>query len=85
MRVTNGFVYYFTIATIALTISQILLCIKPIRHLFFNISKKLKLVDFPIYQLGFWIVFLIICIVLADAVTTYLSLKDTLGGMFPFI
>lgn len=80
MRVTSGFIYYFIWVEIALTLMTSVLVFKKIRHLTFNILNKLKIAEFPITRMLFAIVFVIISVVMFDAIVTYISIKDTLGG-----
>lgn len=75
MRITSGFIYYFVWLMISLTVLLGLLCFKKIRHLFFKLANKLNIKEFPVYNMLFWIIFVIIAIVMFDAIATFFVSK----------
>lgn len=78
MKISYGFVFYFEILMIALTILLILLYFRPIRKLIFGIADRYKIGEGPIYNTIFWIIFAVIAIILIDSVLTYLAIRETL-------
>lgn len=82
MRITYGFIFYLTIATITLTILLALLYFKKIRNLTFNILNKLKIGSFPVSKMIVCICLCIIGIVMFDAIASYMNAKNTLGSNY---
>lgn len=78
MHVTYGFVYYFSILMITMTVSLSVFTIRPLRKKVFDYLKKIKLMDNFIVQSVVYISFVVIFVILIDAVWTYLSLKRNL-------
>lgn len=78
MHVTYGFVYYFSILMITMTISLSVFTLRPLRKKVFDYLKKIKLMDNFIVQSVVYISFVVIFVILIDAVWTYLSLKRNL-------
>lgn len=78
MKISYGFVFYFEIFMIVLTISLILLYFQPIRRLIFGLADKYKIGEGPIYNTIFWIIFAVIAIILIDSVLTYWAIRQTL-------
>lgn len=78
MHVTYGFVYYFCILIIAMTVSLSVFVIRPLRKKVFNYFKKIKLMDHFFIQSIVYISFFVIFVILIDAIWTYLSLKTNL-------
>lgn len=78
MHVTYGFVYYFSILMITMTVSLSIFTIRPLRKKVFDYLKKIKLMDNFIVQSVVYISFVVIFVILIDAVWTYLSLKRNL-------
>jgi len=75
MRITYGFVYYFTILIIALTVLLSILYFKKIRHFAFMLLNKLKVGDFAVSKMILMIALCIIGIVMIDAIATYYNAK----------
>ncbi len=63
---------------IILTAGLIVLYFKPIRNLLFGLAEKYKIGHGPLYTTAWWIVFAVICIIMADSVLTYLAIRETL-------
>lgn len=80
MRVTSGFIFYFCVFMIVLTVLLSFLYFKKIRHLIFKIIDKLQIGDGTVFRLTFWIVFAIVTIILVDSIMTYLAMKESLSG-----
>lgn len=78
MHVTFGFVYYFCILMITLTVSLSIFVLRPLRKRVFDYLKKIKLMDNFIVQSIVYISFFVIFVILIDAVWTYYSLKRNL-------
>lgn len=78
MKISYGFVFYFEILMIILTVALILLYFKPIRRMIFGIADKYKIGEGPIYNTAFWIIFAVIAIILIDSVLTYWAIRETL-------
>ncbi len=78
MHVTYGFVYYFSILMITMTVSLSVFTLRPLRKKVFDYLKKIKLMDNFIVQSVVYISFVVIFVILIDAVWTYLSLKRNL-------
>lgn len=78
MHVTYGFVYYFSILMITMTVSLSVFAIRPLRKKVFDYLKKIKLMDNFIVQSIVYISFVVIFVILIDSVWTYLSLKRNL-------
>lgn len=78
MHVTFGFVYYFCILMITMTVSLSVFVIRPLRKRVFDYLKKIKLMDHFIVQSIVYISFFVIFVILIDAVWTYYSLKRNL-------
>ena len=78
MKISYGFVFYFEILMILLTVLLILLYFKPIRKLVFGIADKYKIGQGPIYNTIFWVIFAVIAIILIDSVLTYWAIRETL-------
>ena len=78
MHVTYGFVYYFSILMITMTVSLSVFTLRPLRKKLFDYLKKIKLMDNFIVQSVVYISFVVIFVILIDAVWTYLSLKRNL-------
>lgn len=85
MKLTFGFLFYFLCTMIGVTVLLAFLYFKPIRHLVFKISQKLRLDKMPVFQLIGVIIALIIIIVLLDSVFTLLDVRKSLGGTFLLI
>lgn len=86
MHVTFGFVYYFCIFMITMTVSLSVFVIRPLRKRVFDYLKKIKLMDHFIVQSVVYISFFVIFVILIDAVWTYYSLKRNLeSGNLLFI
>lgn len=78
MKISYGFVFYFQILMVVLTVALILLYFGPIRKLIFGLADKFKIGQGPIYNTIFWIIFAVIAIILIDSVLTYWAIKETL-------
>lgn len=78
MKVSYGFVFYFEIFLVALTVSLIFLYFKPIRNLVFGVIDKYKIGQGPLYNTLWWIVFVVIGIILVDSVLTFSVLRNSL-------
>jgi hypothetical protein len=78
MRVTYGFVYYFCLAMIAMTVSLSIFAIRSLRKKFFDYLKKIRLMDNFIIQSIVYISFFVIFIILIDSIWTYFSFKRNL-------
>ena len=78
MKISYGFVFYFEILMIVLTIALILLYFKPIRQFVFGFADKYRIGEGPIYNTAFWIIFAVIAIILFDSVLTYWAIRETL-------
>ncbi len=78
MKISYGFVFYFEILMIILTVSLIVLYFRPLRKLIFGLADKYKIGQGPIYNTIFWIIFAVISIILIDSVLTYWAIKETL-------
>lgn len=78
MHVTYGFVYYFSILMIIMTISLSAFVLRPLRKKVFDYLKKIKLMDHFLVQSVVYISFFVIFVILIDAVWTYYSLKRNL-------
>jgi hypothetical protein len=78
MKISYGFVFYFEILMILLTVLLILLYFRPIRKLVFRFADKYRIGEGPIYNTIFWIIFAVISIILIDSVLTYWAIKETL-------
>lgn len=78
MHVTYGFVYYFTIFMLCMTLSLCVFALRGLRKRFFNYMKKVKLMDHFIVQSVVYISFIVIFVILIDSVWTYYSLRKNL-------
>ena len=78
MHVTYGFVYYFCILMITMTISLTVFTLRPLRKKVFDYLKKIKLMDHFVVQSIVYISFIVIFVILIDSVWTYYSLKRNL-------
>lgn len=78
MKISYGFVFYFEVFMVFLTIALILLYFRPIRNFIFSFADKYKLFEGPIYNTIWWIIFAVISIILIDSVLTYWAIKETL-------
>ncbi len=78
MHVTYGFVYYFTIWMLCMTLSLSVFALRGLRKRFFNYMKKVKLMDHFIVQSIVYISFIVIFVILIDSVWTYYSLRKNL-------
>jgi hypothetical protein len=78
MHVTYGFVYYFTIFMLFMTLSLTVFALRGLRKRFFNYMKKVKLMDHFIVQSIVYISFIVIFVILIDSVWTYYSLSKNL-------
>jgi hypothetical protein len=78
MHVTYGFVYYFCILMITMTISLTVFTLRPLRKKVFDYLKKIKLMDHFVVQSIVYISFIVIFVILIDSVWTYYSLKKNL-------
>lgn len=78
MHVTYGFVYYFTIFMLCMTLSLAIFAIRGLRKRFFNYMKKVKLMDHFIVQSIVYISFIVIFVILIDSIWTYYSLRKNL-------
>ncbi len=78
MKISYGFVFYFEISMIVLTVSLILLYFRPVRSLVFRFIDKYKIGQGPIYYTIFGIIIAVIVIILIDSVLTYWAIRDTL-------
>ena len=85
MRITSGYIYYFIWCMIILTIMLGLLYFKGIRNFCFNLFRKIKIKDFPIYNMFFWITFCIIAVVMLDSIGTYYLTKQSIGSNYILI
>jgi hypothetical protein len=84
MKVSYGFVFYFEIFIIILTALQILLYIKPLRNLLFNLISKYKFGEGIIFLTIWWMIFIVISIILIDSVLSYWTIRSALTyGTFP--
>lgn len=78
MHVTYGFVYYFSILMVTMTVGLTIFTFRPLRKRVFDYLKKIKLMDHFIVQSVVYISFFVIFVILIDAVWTYYSLKRNL-------
>lgn len=78
MHVTYGFVYYFSLLMITMTVSLSMFALRPLRKKVFDYLKKIRLMDNFIVQSVVYISFVVIFVILIDAVWTYFSLKRNL-------
>lgn len=78
MHVTYGFVYYFCVIMITMTVSLSAFVIRPLRKKVFDYLKKIRLMDHFVIQSIVYISFVVIFVILIDAVWTYYSLKKNL-------
>jgi len=78
MHVTYGFVYYFTVFMIMMTVSLIAFTLRPLRKRVFDYLKKIKLMDHFVIQSVVYISFVVIFVILIDSVWTYYSLERNL-------
>lgn len=78
MHLTYGFVLYFSLTMIALTLSLVIFVFRPIRRLVFNFFKRYRL-DNSLIQYALYISFAIIGLILIDSIWTYYSLKHILS------
>ena len=78
MHVTYGFVYYFTVFMIMMTVSLTAFTLRPLRKRVFDYLKKIKLMDHFVIQSVVYISFVVIFVILIDSVWTYYSLKRNL-------
>ena len=80
MRVTYGFVFYFTLAMAVATFFLSILLIKAIRHQVFAMERKYKFSQNQILIITKYIIFAIIIVILADSVVTYKSFSSELSA-----
>lgn len=78
MKISYGFVFYFEILMILLTVLTILLYFRPIRKLVFRFTDKFRIGEGPVYNTIYWIIFAVIAIILIDSVLTYWTIEKTL-------
>jgi len=78
MHVTYGFVYYFTVFMIMMTVSLTAFTLRPLRKRVFDYLKKIKLMDHFVIQSVVYISFVVIFVILIDSVWTYYSLERNL-------
>lgn len=78
MHITYGFVFYFSLTMLALTVSLSAFALRPLRRVFFNWLRKVRLMDHFIVQSIVYISFVVIFVILMDAVWTYYSLRKNL-------
>ena len=78
MKISYGFVFYFEMFMILLTMSLILMYFRPIRGLVFRFMNKYKIGQGPIYNTIFGIIIAVIVIILIDSVMTYWAIRGTL-------
>ena len=78
MHVTFGFVYYFCILMITMTVSLSVFVVRPLRKRVFDYLKRIKLMDHFLVQSIVYISFFVIFVILIDAVWTYYSLRRNL-------
>jgi hypothetical protein len=79
MHVTYGFVYYFTIFMLLMTMSLSIFALRGLRKRFFNYMKKIRLMDHFVFQSLVYISFIVIFVILIDSVWTYYSLRTNLA------
>jgi hypothetical protein len=79
MHVTYGFVYYFTIFMLLMTVSLSIFALRGLRKRFFNYMKKIRLMDHFVFQSLVYISFIVIFVILIDSVWTYYSLRKNLA------
>ena len=79
MRFTYGIIFFFSVTLIFLTALLAFLIFKPIRHAILGSFKKFKIGDGPLFSMIFWLLFLLVCAVLFDAIVSYLSAKSALS------
>lgn len=79
MRVSYGFVYFFTVGMIAATLLLSVLLIKSIRHFFFGLTRKHKISSNQFLVAGKYIIFAIIFAILIDSIITYKTYSDDLS------
>ena len=84
MHVTYGFVYYFCVIMLAMTASLSVFVFRPLRKKVCSFFKRVKLMDHFLVQSIVYISFVVIFVILIDAVWTYYSLKKNLdtGNLF---
>ena len=78
MHVTYGFVYYFTIFMLLMTVSLSVFGLRGLRKRFFNYMKKIRLMDHFVFQSLVYISFIVIFLILIDSIWTYYSLRKNL-------
>lgn len=75
MRVTIGFVYYYLVFMIGMTVLLGLLYFKWPRHIVFKLLDRLKITEMSVFKLIFWVVFVVIAVLLVNSIMTYLAVK----------
>jgi hypothetical protein len=75
MKISYGFVYYFSIAMMSFTVALVFLYFKPIRHAWFKLIDHFGIGRGHVFKLVFWITFIIIGVILVDSILSFLSMK----------
>lgn len=78
MHVTYGFVYYFAIFMVILTLSLSVFFFRKIRKFVFDFLDNSKILDNQILKASIYISFVVIGIILVDSIWTYSSLSRNL-------
>jgi hypothetical protein len=76
MQIKYGFVFYLVTAVICFTVALVFLYFKPIRHLWFKLIQRFGIGKGIVFQMAFWIAFVIISVILIDSIMIYLQLKN---------
>jgi len=78
MHVTYGFVYYFAILMVILTVGLVIFFFRKARKIVFDFLDNSKILDNQILHAAIYISFVVIGIILIDSVWTYSSLSRNL-------